>query len=85
MSSSDSEDFDHGLPVSYYKRMKTNNSSLRPGSNKKFSNLKVEEAEYCTSSEVKARPGPASSKSKISKSLTIDCSFRFKTNVSIQW
>ena len=85
MSSSDSEDHDYGLPVSYYKRKKTNSSSLRPGSNNKFSNLKVEEAEDCTSSEVKARPGPASSKSKISKSLTIDCSFRFKTNVSIQW
>ena len=70
MSSSDSEDFDHGLPVSYYKRMKTNNSSLRPGSNKKFSNLKVEEAQDCSLSEAKARPGPTSYKSKMLKSLT---------------
>ena len=81
MSSSDSEDHDYGLPVSYYKRKKTNTSSLRPGSNNKFSNLKVEEAEYCTSSEVKARPGPASSKSKMFKSLAtpIDSKQKFQS------
>ena len=81
MSSSDSEDHDYGLPVSYYKRKKTNSSSLRPGSNNKFSNLQVEEAEYCTYSKVNARAGPASSKFKMFKSLAtpIDSKQKFQS------
>ena len=62
------------------KRKKKKSYYLRPQPNKKFSNIKVEDAEDFSSSKVKARSraGSTSSKSKMFKSAPIDSKQRFR-------